>query len=63
MHTPLTIIIITLYIVDSLLSSVRIFSKKAFSKKGWRHFPSNRDVVGLGLPSDINIQQSQALSP
>ena len=51
MHTPLTIIIIALYIVDSLLSSVRIFSKKA-----WRHFPRNRDILGLGLPSDNNFQ-------
>ena len=27
-----------------------------FLKKAWRHFPSNRDILGLGLPSDNNFQ-------
>ena len=39
------------------LSKLSFFEKYlAFSKKAWRHFPSNRDVVGLGLPSDNNFQ-------
>ena len=27
-----------------------------FSKKALRHFPDNRDVLGLGLHSDDNFQ-------
>ena len=27
-----------------------------FSKKAWCHFPNNRDILGLGLPSDNNFQ-------
>ena len=27
-----------------------------FSKKAWRHLPSNTDVLGLGLLSDNNFQ-------
>ena len=27
-----------------------------FLKKAWRHFPNNRDILGLGLPNDNNFQ-------
>ena len=31
-------------------------SNNIFSKKAWCHFPSNRDILGLGLPRDNNFQ-------
>ena len=30
--------------------------RSAFSKKAWRHLPSNTDVLGLGLPIDNSFQ-------
>ena len=38
------------------MKSIIYIYKSLFSEGAWRHFPSNTNVLGLGLPSDNNFQ-------